>query len=85
MTKRWACYAWQGPRQAARGTVPAEDWRTPEGAVEFLRRALSDHGLYSRSEIVAALGDLRKGRPVAVAHELADGGHLHIEILPPKG
>jgi hypothetical protein len=83
MSKLWHCYTWQGPADMPKGDAePVEDWSTPEGAVEFLRRELAAHGMYSKPDLIAALADLRRGDGVTISRELADGGHLHLEVTP---
>jgi hypothetical protein len=86
MTNIWHCYAWRGPADTPRGDeAPTEDWTSPEGAIEFLRRELSSHGLYSKDALTSALLDMRKGQPVALSRKLDDGNHLHLEVVPEAG
>ncbi|WUH99155.1 hypothetical protein OHR68_37540 [Spirillospora sp. NBC_00431] len=83
MSNLWRCYSWQGPADAPTDMAePVENWTSPEGAVEFLRRELSAHGLYSKSVLVSALADLRKGERVKLSRELDGRSLLHLVVVP---
>ncbi|WP_026412222.1 hypothetical protein [Actinomadura oligospora] len=83
MTNLWRCHSWRGPADSVPGDIePVEDWNSPEGAVEFLRRHLSAQGHYSKDALVNALTELRLGRPVRLWRDLGNGDALHLEVVP---